>query len=166
MQQWMAVVQALLHLSQCLVALHSSGYVHRDVKPGAVLWLPSEHRWALVNFCRAARVGGVHASPCSLAYAAPEVAANASCAADGGVHAGAAPLPASPAADAWSLGIVALELFSRARALDVHNSGVETVCIPSSLLPSTADVLFIAALMRTDKHLKQPNTLQHSCSCQ
>jgi serine/threonine protein kinase len=123
-------MQALLHLSQCLAALHSSGFVHRDVKPGAVLWLPSEHRWALTNFCRTARIGAVHPSPCSLAYAAPEVAASASCSSDGGVHAGAAPLPASTAADAWSLGIVAVELFSRARALDVHSNGAAAVRSP------------------------------------
>ena len=124
-------MQALLHLSQCLVALHSSGFVHRDVKPGAVLWLPGEHRWVLVNFCRAARIGASTPAPCSLSYAAPEVAANASCAADGGVHAGATPMPASIAADMWSLGVVALELFSRARALDVHGNGVEMVCTDS-----------------------------------
>lgn len=119
-------MQALLQLSQCLVSLHASGFVHRDVKPGAVLWLPSEYRWALVNFCRAARIGSTSPTPCSLAYAAPEVAASARCSSDGGVQSDSEPV-ASPAADAWSLGIVALELFSRARAIDVHKAGAANV---------------------------------------
>lgn len=114
-------VQAMLHVTQCLATLHEAGFVHRDVKPGSILWLPSEQRWALVNFCRSCRVGHTGPAPCSLAYTAPEVAAAVGAGTD------AAAPPASQAADAWALGIVIYELFSRQRALDVRAAGMEGV---------------------------------------
>eukprot|EP00892_Ulva_mutabilis_P005786 jgi/Ulvmu1/357/UM001_0363.1 len=112
-------IKAMLHVTQSLASLHQAGFVHRDVKPASILWLPSEHRWALVNFCRATRPGCTTAVPCSLAYAPPEVAAAAG---------GAAPaVPASTAADSWALGVVVYELFSRQRALDVRGHGMQRV---------------------------------------
>lgn len=132
-RQQAAYVQAMLHVAQCLLTLHKAGFVHRDVKPGSIIWLPSEHRWALVNFCRACRPGATAPAPSSLAYAAPEVAACVGGVAGvGGVGAtasgaGASVLAASPAADAWALGVVVYELFSRQRALDVRSHGVERV---------------------------------------
>jgi serine/threonine protein kinase len=111
-------VQALLQLAGCLASLHRADYVHRDIKPGSVIWLPSERRWALINFCRTTRPGDATPVPCSLGYAAPEIAA-AAAVVGGTAHCGGAPAAAAAAADAWALGVIAFELFSRKRAFDV-----------------------------------------------
>ena len=49
------------------------GYVHRDLKPGNVMWLPRENRWTVIDFGCAARTGEPASLGFSLAYAAPEV---------------------------------------------------------------------------------------------
>ena len=42
-------------LAMRLKELHAVGYVHRDLKPGNVMWLPRENRWTVIDFGCAAR---------------------------------------------------------------------------------------------------------------
>ena len=56
-------------------AFHALGYVHRDLKPGNVMWLPRENRWTVIDFGCAVKTGEPARLGFSLAYAAPEVVA-------------------------------------------------------------------------------------------
>jgi serine/threonine protein kinase len=58
-----------------LAEIHELGYVHRDLKPGNVMWLPRENRWTVIDFGCAARIGEDVKLGFSLAYAASEVIA-------------------------------------------------------------------------------------------
>ena len=62
-------------LAMRLKELHAVGYVHRDLKPGNVMWLPRENRWTVIDFGCAAETGKPARLAFSLAYAAPEVIA-------------------------------------------------------------------------------------------
>jgi serine/threonine protein kinase len=66
-------LQMMYHLAQRLRDLHRLGYVHRDLKPGNVMWLPRENRWTVIDFGCAARSGEDARLGFSVAYAAPEV---------------------------------------------------------------------------------------------
>ena len=99
-------MQVLSHISERLRDLHAAGYVHRDLKPGNIMWLPRKKRWTLIDFGCAARTGTQAPTGFSLCYAAPE-ALQAYVAGQGGVQ-------ATEALDAWSLGVLAIELFTAA----------------------------------------------------
>jgi serine/threonine protein kinase len=97
-------MQVIHHIAERLDALHAAGYCHRDLKPGNVMWLPRKKRWTLIDFGCAARLGEEARLAYSLAYAAPEII-NA-------VRAGHATIMASDKLDAWSLGVMAVELLT------------------------------------------------------
>ena len=61
------------HLAMRMRDFHALGYVHRDLKPGNVMWLPRENRWTVIDFGCAARTGEQARLGFSIAYAAPEV---------------------------------------------------------------------------------------------
>ena len=63
----------MLQLALRMKDFHAMGYVHRDLKPGNVMWLPRENRWTVIDFGCAARTGTPAPLAFSLAYAAPEV---------------------------------------------------------------------------------------------
>ena len=44
------IVQVLSHLLERVCTLHSLGVVHRDLKPGNVLWRPGQHSWTLIDY--------------------------------------------------------------------------------------------------------------------
>eukprot|EP00892_Ulva_mutabilis_P002879 jgi/Ulvmu1/12592/UM092_0022.1 len=96
------VYAVLLHVAKRLQGLHAAGYVHRDLKPANVMWLPRENRWTLIDFGCAAAAGSAASLAFTLHYAAPEVVA--------AWQAGEARVLVTPALDAWSLGIMAVEL--------------------------------------------------------
>jgi serine/threonine protein kinase len=93
------------HICECLTDLHQADYVHRDLKPGNIMWLPSQNRWTLIDFGCAARIGEVARTGFSLMYAAPEVVMSH-------FREKSQTLRAAPALDVWSVGVIAVELFS------------------------------------------------------
>ena len=53
--------------------LHGAGYVHRDVRPGSLMWMPRKRHWTLIGFACATAAYSKAALTYSIAYAAPEV---------------------------------------------------------------------------------------------
>ena len=97
-------LQVLTHVAERLKDLHAAGYVHRDIKPGNIMWLPRKNRWTLIDFGCAAPSDSRAPTGFSLVYAAPEVIR--------AYRGGKATIRATEALDAWSVGILALEMFS------------------------------------------------------
>jgi serine/threonine protein kinase len=94
----------LTHIAERLNDLHTCGYVHRDIKPGNIMWLPRKKRWTLIDFGCAARAGTVAPIGFTLAYAAPEVI-RAHAADESSMY-------VAESMDAWSVGMLALEMLS------------------------------------------------------
>lgn len=69
------LLQMINQLATRLKELHELGYIHRDLKPGNVMWLPRENRWTVIDFGCVARTGTPARLAFSLTYAAPEVIA-------------------------------------------------------------------------------------------
>ena len=113
-------MQIIHHVCECLTDLHESGYVHRDIKPANILWLPSRNRWTLIDFGCAAPVATRARIGFTLAYAAPEAATAFYRAHE---HA----MDVAPALDAWSVGVLSVELFNGRPALIPFIEGKEQV---------------------------------------
>ena len=105
-----SVVQVLYNIARSISELHASGFVHRDIQPSNVIWLPRENRWSVISFRRTAQAGSSARVRYSLAYASPEAI---SADVNGKRH-----MLVSPALDAWSLGILAMELFTGQAVFD------------------------------------------------
>ena len=112
-------MQILSSICQRLKALHAAGYVHRDLKPASVMWLPRQNRWTLVDFSSIACIGSKAPLNSTFAYAAPEVIA--------AFTAGEPDVETSSALDAWSLGVIAFELLTGATAFKLLTDGAPRV---------------------------------------
>ena len=108
-------MQVLSNVAQRLADMHDAGYVHRDVKPANVMWLPRQNRWTLIDFGCVARLGEEAPVNFTLAYAAPEVAVACRCR-----H---MRIEARAELDAWSLGVMAFELLTGSPAFDLLTYG-------------------------------------------
>ena len=50
-------MQMLANIAKRLSHMHEAGFVHRDLKPGNVMWLPRENRWTIIDFGCVSRTG-------------------------------------------------------------------------------------------------------------
>lgn len=97
-------LQVLAHIAQRCGDLHAARWVHRDIKPANVMMLLRKKRWTLMDFGTAAKAGTRAQLVFTKSYAPPEVM-QAACS-------GKQYIVASGAMDAWSLGILGIEMFT------------------------------------------------------
>lgn len=154
------------HLAMRMQVFHALGYVHRDLKPGNVLWLPRENRWTVIDFGCAARIGQHAPLGFTVAYAAPEVIR--------AYRRGEKSMVADPSIDVWSLGVLAFELLTNTPPLDMLQGMhkvlalflVQAVCCPSSHLfddlhhHQTCTIFHLLCLKIPTKKLDVSNDLQ------
>lgn len=130
------LLQILTHIAERLKDLHAAGYVHRDIKPGNVMWLPRKRRWTIIDFGCAARTGSFAPTGFTLHYAPPEALQ--------AYRMGERGLVATEALDAWSLGILAIELLSGQPMFEFMESKQEVLFHATILL---YDVLLYDVLL-------------------
>jgi serine/threonine protein kinase len=115
------------HLVARVKKIHSAGLVHRDLKPGNVMWLPSVNGFTVIDFGSAARSGEETFISCTLAYAAPEaVAAFAK---------GETRILVTSSLDVWSLGVVFYEFLTGSRVLGPSRDGIFAAAVGQVLYP-------------------------------
>lgn len=131
-------MQVLVNIAMRLGSLHTAGWVHRDLKPGNVLWLSRKQRWTLIDFGLAARTGADVAASFTPMYAAPEVVR--------AYKLGSGRVTADPAQDAWALGVMAFELLTGKPAFDKFEGH--------------ATVRFFPPLLRLVPHLRSCFTIR------
>lgn len=135
-------VQPLACAARCLRDLHAACVVHRDLRPGHILWFPDSPGGADTSAStsgggdRCAFVDLAYAVPCgadvplsyTLTYAAPEIVeADAR---------GDKTIAATPQHDEWALGVLMFEALTGHPAFDLLALGEAGVRLPGSPLLS------------------------------
>ena len=145
-------MQIIGQVASCLAELHGQGWVHRDLKPGNIMFWPRTGAWTLIDFGLAARVGETARVGFTLAYAAPEtVTAHA---------AGHSSVIADTATDAWALGVMAFELLTGGPAFCTVALTQETV--RSVVAVFAAELPLLSLYSRRYKH--GPGDYDSCCS--
>jgi eukaryotic-like serine/threonine-protein kinase len=114
----------LTQVAECLSYIHDAGLVHRDIKPGNVMWLPRINRWTLIDFGCAARTGEPAPVNFTLAYGAPETVR--------AFVGKAGAVTADPAVDVWALGVMAWELLTGTMAFTMYRGKEEVRVLDKS----------------------------------
>jgi serine/threonine protein kinase len=113
------LMQILGHVSQRIADLHKVGYVHRDLKPGNIMWQPRIYRWMLIDFGLVARMQEAAPVGCTPGYAAPETAQ--------AMLQKQVSMIVDDKIDCWALGIIAYELLLQKPAFGMFQ-GANDVC--------------------------------------
>jgi eukaryotic-like serine/threonine-protein kinase len=95
-------LQVLGHVSQRIADLHQEGFVHRDLKPGNIMWQPRTYNWVLIDFGLVAGIQTNAPVGCTPGYAAPETAQ--------ALMQGQRQMLVTEKVDSWALGVIAYEL--------------------------------------------------------
>ena len=82
--------------------LHRASWAHRDLKPSNIMYMSTSKKWVLIDFGVSAPIGEEASVRGTAIYAAPELAE--------AFLGGQQTMESTAAVDAWSLGIIALEL--------------------------------------------------------
>jgi serine/threonine protein kinase len=94
----------IANMAERVCDLHARGWVHRDLKPGNIMWLPRTNRWTVIDFGCAAPIGVCAPLSFTLGYAAPEIAI--------ALAEGHETITSDASMDAWSVGVIAFELLT------------------------------------------------------
>eukprot|EP00892_Ulva_mutabilis_P004406 jgi/Ulvmu1/2337/UM013_0185.1 len=107
------------NIAKRVAGMHRGGYVHRDLKPGNIMWLPRDSQWSLIDFGVAAEIGRPAPLNCTPPYAPPEVVA--------AWNGGRMSVTATHALDAWALGVVVFEMLTGRPPLDTALGSIDAV---------------------------------------
>lgn len=114
-------MQAILSIATRVAEVHALGHVHRDLKLTHVLFLPLKGDWTVIDFGCTCAVGDEQPPAFTLPYAAPEAIE--------AWYDKERPMVVAPSLDAWSLGIMAIEVMTKKPAF-AYNLSMQEVPPP------------------------------------
>ncbi|KAK9823492.1 hypothetical protein WJX72_003130 [[Myrmecia] bisecta] len=162
-------VELLYNLCKAVEFIHARQVVHRQLCPANFMWFAKQANWKLIDFGLWARMGEAAPLRYNLRYAAPELLVSD--------LAGETLVHADPAADMWSLGLVAYEVLTGCAVFGDHynDEAVISMLLGYSKLPWEDNVsffndhlqpearAFVADLLRRSPDSRKPvRTAVHS----